>query len=193
MHTRRKTGSDDTAKATVAPYELKPGVLITFRPQSLKQAVSRLSDSAGIKNVAFAADFSQGVDMEQTRQAGMVVFNKLGVAVADVDPDQQTSIAAVMTDNSAIANVEREPIFFAFGDTTSPDFVSYLRGYRDAVNFIYDRAAGNVHVGPAFATAEQVAGFADNDEATWGLQATKVLDSRFTGEGIKVAVLDTGF
>ena len=33
----------------------------------------------------------------------------------------------------------------------------------------------------------------DIDEATWGLHATKVLDSRFSGKGIKVAILDTGF
>jgi subtilisin family serine protease len=30
-------------------------------------------------------------------------------------------------------------------------------------------------------------------ETTWGVQATKVITSRFSGRGIKVAVLDTGF
>ena len=37
------------------------------------------------------------------------------------------------------------------------------------------------------------AAFANNDEATWGLQAIKALNSRFSGKGVKVAVLDTGF
>jgi subtilisin len=32
----------------------------------------------------------------------------------------------------------------------------------------------------------------DESEATWGLQATKVIDSSRTGRGIRVAVLDTG-
>ncbi|WAT17653.1 S8 family serine peptidase [Aurantiacibacter sp. MUD11] len=32
----------------------------------------------------------------------------------------------------------------------------------------------------------------DNADATWGLQATRVLGSNWTGAGIKVAVLDTG-
>ncbi|WP_208539212.1 S8 family serine peptidase [Algihabitans albus] len=39
-----------------------------------------------------------------------------------------------------------------------------------------------------FATAP----FQDTEERTWGVAATGAFDSRFTGEGIKVAVLDTG-
>lgn len=35
--------------------------------------------------------------------------------------------------------------------------------------------------------------FADNKQFTWGLQATGAAESTFTGAGIKVAVLDTGF
>lgn len=34
--------------------------------------------------------------------------------------------------------------------------------------------------------------FQDTSAATWGLQATRTLDSQFTGKGIKIAVLDTG-
>jgi subtilisin family serine protease len=40
---------------------------------------------------------------------------------------------------------------------------------------------------------EQSPGAFDESRFTWGLQATGVPDSRFTGAGIKVAVLDTGF
>ena len=104
MVTKRKAAA---AKPTVAsppvaalPYELKPGMLITFRPKSMAQFVSRLANTAGIKNVAFAADFaSQAVDMEQTRHAGMTVFNNIGVAVANLDPNQEASIAAISTDD----------------------------------------------------------------------------------------------
>ncbi|GAA3321725.1 S8 family peptidase [Paeniglutamicibacter sulfureus] len=35
--------------------------------------------------------------------------------------------------------------------------------------------------------------FADNDELTWGLQAVRARESGYTGRGIRVAVLDTGF
>src|SRR5215813_12459701 len=112
MAARRKTPSTEPKSAAApgtAHYELKPGVLITFRPKSMKQAVAHVSNAVGIKNVAFAADFeSRAVDMKQARQAGMVVFNSIGVAVADLDPDQEASIAAVAPDGSSLATVERE-------------------------------------------------------------------------------------
>lgn len=33
----------------------------------------------------------------------------------------------------------------------------------------------------------------DNTAATWGIQAMRIPDSKYTGKGVKVAVLDTGF
>lgn len=36
-------------------------------------------------------------------------------------------------------------------------------------------------------------GFKDSTAATWGIQAMNILASNFTGKGVKVAVLDTGF
>ena len=43
------------------------------------------------------------------------------------------------------------------------------------------------------AAAEVAQVFQDTPQFTWGLQASGVSSSPFTGEGIKVAVLDTGF
>lgn len=36
-------------------------------------------------------------------------------------------------------------------------------------------------------------GWKDNTAATWGIQAINAVDSDFTGKGVKIAVLDTGF
>jgi len=194
MGTKPRRQSAESAAAIPAPYELKPGVLITFRPKAMKEAVARLANVAGIKHVAHAAEFASHIlDPVQTQSAGMLVFNEIGVAVANVDPDQEASIAAISSDDSAIATVEPEPIFFAFADGVSGDLLSYLRGYRDAVNHIYDKAAGATSPTVSLAGIQQVSAFQDNDEATWGLQATKAFDSHFTGKGIKVAILDTGF
>jgi subtilisin family serine protease len=46
--------------------------------------------------------------------------------------------------------------------------------------------------GTATETEAVPASFQDTDQFTWGLQAIGVPASRFTGQGIKVAVLDTG-
>ncbi|MFJ2619330.1 S8 family serine peptidase [Glutamicibacter sp. NPDC087344] len=40
---------------------------------------------------------------------------------------------------------------------------------------------------------DEPSSFSDTDEFTWGLQAVQAAHSQFTGAGIKVAVLDTGF
>ena len=79
--------------------------------------------------------------------------------------------------------IEPERTFYAIEEGLSPE---YLRGYRDAVDNLYEKA-----------TTEEVAGintqcFADDIQFTWGLKATKVKNSLLTGSGIKVAVLDTG-
>src|SRR5262249_25853002 len=43
------------------------------------------------------------------------------------------------------------------------------------------------------ALPEVEAAFVDTAQATWGLQATRVVNSRFSGRRVRVAVLDTGF
>ena len=67
----------------------------------------------------------------------------------------------------------------------------YLRGYRDAVVSLVDHLLGGPS--PAVAEAEAIIeSFTDDTVSTWGLKAAKVPNSRFSGRGIHVAVLDTG-
>ena len=189
--TAAEKAGDDKARADEASPELKPGVLITFRPQAMKGMVNKLKDSAGISNVAYAEDFKEGVDVAQASQSDMLVFNSLGVAVADADSDQVMSMSAFTASEDNILAVEPEPIFFAFGDGVPGDFLPYLRGYRDAVDYLYQKLTG----GTAGALIEGVTtaeAFQNTAGATWGLLATKVADSGFSGRGVRVAVLDTG-
>lgn len=69
--------------------------------------------------------------------------------------------------------------------------VEYLRGYRDSVNMLVDQLTKTRDS----ATDQELEAEAIWNEAqvTWGLQATRVANSQFTGRGVKVAVLDTGF
>lgn len=172
MARRRKSGSqagDQSGSDNVSgpsAQDLTPGVLITFKPQSMDAAVAMLTDRAGVKNVAYSAEFSnQAIDMAQVRQAGMVVFSNLGVAVADMDPDQEASVAAVMTGDTAIASIEPEPIFFAFADGGSADLFAYLRGYQDAVNQLCDKVLGTARTGVSegFLAAQS---FQDTNDST---------------------------
>lgn len=171
----------------------QPGVLITFRPERLETTLLGLTRAAGLESVATARDFASGaVDLAETANSDMIVFNEIGVAVASVDPDQLGSMMRAAADDDGIVHVEPEPIFWATGSQLPSDPLTYLRGYRDAVDHLYETLTG----APAEAAGELLAAaataFQDNASRTWGLAATRVVDSTATGRGVKLAVLDTG-
>ncbi len=175
----------------VARDDGRPGVLITFRREQLDASLAGLKSAAGIATVALARDFESGaVDLAQTDDSDMVVFDALGIGVAAVDPDQLGSVMRAVADDAGIVHVEPEPVFWATGSPLSPESLAYLRGYRDAVDHLYDRLAGDdSDLGELAATAEA---YRDNAVRTWGLAATQVIDATATGRGVKLAVLDTG-
>lgn len=164
--------------------------IVTFREGAESQAMSLMSRSAGIGMVASSADFAEGaVDLEQTRDAGAVYFDQLGVAVVSTPPDQLNALTAAASegDESAILAIEPERIMEAIHE----DPLAYLRGYRDAVVHLYEQLSSRGGT-DASEQAAAAAALADTDVMTWGLAATKAGTSRFTGRGIRVAVLDTG-
>lgn len=170
---------------------LEPGILITFRPGAMQEGVNFICAATGTKDVAFAADFADGaVDLAQVRRSGLLVMNTLGVAVADLDPDQRAGLSAASGGGTMIAAIEPEPIFFAFADGLPPELSGYLRGYRAAVEQLCEAMTGS---GAARAAGLATAAvFRDDAVATWGLQATRTPASRFSGRGARIAVLDTG-
>ena len=115
--------------------------------------------------------------------------SNLGVAVVALDPNQLQSLNAAVAGSQPILAAEPEQIMYAIGGTViSRDTANFLQGYKEGVtNLVDDLSNGGV-------TPEQqltTSAFSDG-ATTWGLQATKVVDSRHSGAGIKVAVLDTG-
>jgi len=168
-----------------APADQTTGrYIITFREDAVTEGLALLSDQAGITGLANAADFPQSaLDFSQLEAAGGAVFPTLGVAVVSLDEGAFSSIMTSAREDSAILAIEPERIFYAIEEGLSLD---YLRGYRDAVDNLYQKA-----------TTEEIEAiqkecFADDTQFTWGLKATKVDKSLLTGSGIKVAVLDTG-
>jgi subtilisin family serine protease len=66
----------------------------------------------------------------------------------------------------------------------------YVRGYRAAVNALADGVLAHGQKDPGTLLAREVE--AQVAGTTWGLAATRVPSSRYTGRGIRIAVLDTG-
>lgn len=167
------------ADATTGRY------IITFRADSVTEGLDLLSDQTGIRGLPNAADFPDFVlDLSQIEAAGGAVFPTLGVAVVSLEEGAFSNVMRSAGEDSAILAIEPERTFYAIGDGLSAD---YLRGYRDAVNNLYEKATTTEAAG-----IDTQPSFSDDTGSTWGLKATKVMNSLLTGNGIKVAVLDTG-
>ena len=163
--------------------------VVTFRDEAVTEGMTTLRKQCGISKLPNAADFEESaVAAEQLDTAGGAVFPTLGVAVVSMEDEALTKLMSVQTDESAILDVEPERMFYALGDATLP--LADLHGFRDAADLLYQKAAGGMpeETGEEFPTAA----FADDAQATWGLKATRTVHSKFSGRGIRVAVLDTG-
>ena len=159
--------------------------IITFREDAVTEGLDLLSDQTGIRGLANAADFpDSALDFGQIEAAGGAVFPTLGIAVVTLDEGGFSSVMTSAGEDSAILAIEPETTFYAIEEGLSVD---YLQGYRDAVNHLYEKATTTDE-----ADIQKQVCFADDTEFTWGLKATKAMKSLLTGNGMKVAVLDTG-
>ncbi|MDQ3763107.1 MAG: S8 family serine peptidase [Actinomycetota bacterium] len=148
-----------------------------------------LRSMAGVTSIASTRDFeASALDVGQASTADATVFAELGIAVVAADPDQQASITAAADRDRHILAIEPERILYAVNDPT-PLSVHCLHSYRDAGTELDEQATG----GSGETALQAAPRFADTPGFTWGLQATMVFTSSHTGEGVPVAVLDTGF
>jgi subtilisin family serine protease len=134
------------------------------------------------------------------------------VVVVSAPPDQAVFNTEATGDNPILA-IEPERVVYALADDTlvdllpvpitapqplthstfdsgSASFESYLMGYRDAVNHLVDQLLDQR--GTTRLTADEIGAELSETTDTWGLQVTNVTRSRYTGRGVRVAVLDTG-
>jgi subtilisin len=192
--------------------------LVTYREDARKAALDELRYSAGVAHLVATSDFTEGLDVTALGGTEGVTFDHLNVAVVDIPPDASARLSLAAGGDSVIESVEPERMVFADSVGTSerigeaetteytiapsvdgmpvelrPISVEYLRGLRDGIDSILARLLGDQQA-PAASKAdmEVAAVFRDTSTATWGLQATRAIHSRFTGSGIRVAVLDTG-
>jgi subtilisin family serine protease len=168
--------------------------LVVLREDGIKEGLQTLKRVSGLASVCRTDDFRAGaVNMAEAREAEVFVLDQLKVAVVDADPSQMMGLQAAASEDSAILAIEPERIMYAIDDdAAAPGNLSleYLKGYRDGVAQLYESLAGGPDPAAAAALFGQVA---DSAQFSWGLQATKVDVSRFSGKGVRVAVLDTGF
>ena len=143
-----------------------------------------LARAAGVR-VASSADL--GVDAPaEPEPGGGLHLATIGVVVIEPEPGQMAAVAAASGAADGVVTVEPERIVYAIDEPTS----DYVQGFRDGVEDLAERVLGQ-GLG-AGGEAEVAETFLDTD-TTWGLKATGVVGTTFTGKGVRIAVLDTGF
>jgi subtilisin family serine protease len=125
-----------------------------------------------------------------------IYFEDLKVAVVNSEPQQVNMLAGDADARSPFLTYEPERVVYALTDIAE----EYLTGYRDAIDMLLKRRNGNGNgnghsrvnelIRPDFNAGPVLA---PPVRATWGLQATNVINSSLSGKGVNVAVLDTGF
>jgi subtilisin family serine protease len=177
------------------------GRYLVLVDQDNRQAGVAAIQKATETRIADVHDFPSGMPSPPSGADG-VMFPELGVAVVDVRPESTPSLFAAARESSAVHVVEAERVVYSTAlrvPVESQSYPrgrrdSYLRGYRDAVNALVDglaeRPDGSSELAaPVMAPARVW----DESQVTWGLQATAVTESVYSGRGVKVAVLYTGF
>jgi len=196
-------GSEGPAPGTTGKY------LVLMRGDAVEAGVRALGDAAGL-SVTSSSEFDEGaVGAQALAESEAVVFDELGVALVDTPPDQIQALSAAttgQTEESPIMAIEPERVVYALQDGPPPAGapvpspatgsaglpVEFLRGYREAVNHLTDRLLSEAGVAAEGAAAGLTTSPVESTD-TWGLQVTRASASSFSGEGVRVAVLDTGF
>ncbi len=163
--------------------------IVTFRESAIKEGVAMMNKSIGSMRLAATSDFTKsGWDAEAMESADGACFETLGMAVVKAESDALASLQAVSTaEDSPILAIEPEMMMYAISEL---ELLAYAKGYRDGVDGLYQNLRGGGLGSPG--EAETAAAYNDTPQATWGLQATRAINSQRDGRGMRVAVLDTG-
>lgn len=172
--------------------------IVTFREDAAREGAAALEAMVAGK-VAHSGDFSgHAVEEAGIADAAGLVFDEISVAVLGAEAGAALAEAMMASagaaddsaSDSAILAVEPEVLVFPAGISAD----EFLRGFAAASTAIRDGLVGRgAEISPAPPPGEDRAPDALAVGNTWGILATGAHASRFSGAGIKVAVLDTGF
>ena len=169
------------------PPEPTGKYLVVLSPDNFESGLQSIANAIGETTTVSARDFGTScIVFSQVESITTLTFPELGIAVVNApDPQQVSSLEVTVNDGSIPAVSSFEPEYYVYASNTIPD---YLIGYRDGVNGIVEKLLTQNESGQSPASSAILA----TPDFTWGLNATKVNTSRYSGKGIKVAVLDTG-
>lgn len=159
--------------------------LVTFKEGAVEQGVQQMESVSGFR-MASARDFTDSAAvLEAAGDADALVFPEIGVALVGSEAAVSRGMTAEMSvaEDSPVESVD--PEYFMFATAINPS--DYMKGVLRMAQMIAADLGEGAAVVEEFEVEPTALG------ATWGLNACRVPSSTRDGNGIKVAVLDTGF
>lgn len=169
--------------------------LVMFKEDEGGERGVRAMAAMGMR-MARASDFAEGaIPAQAWAQNDGVMFDELGVACVAAATTRGVVVSEMLAKMSDVEHVEDEMIRYVTAWEVPAGTIEYLRGYRDGVNQLIDRLLAEM--GSKKSAEAEVPSLAPGTppseaEATWGLRVSNVINSPYTGRGVKVAILDTG-
>ena len=177
--------------------------------ETFRRMRSVLSNYAGIHDVMSTRDVSlESYRADKSEDAEALVLENLGIAIVSHDGELARSLSTSSRDgDSEIEAIIPEKIDYLMQDPVGE--LALEAGESDAemalqlnpagLKRLYEVLKVLTKLCDALAPAEEqqrqletAACYTNTATATWGLYATRVLESRYSGRGVRVAVLDTG-
>lgn len=160
--------------------------LVSVNPRSQVKTILKKAKEMSLDLVCFEAYKNKEDYYKAFEEGDGILFKNCGVAVVNSHKVKEIS-ELVKNSNSKDTFYYYEPERYVYA--YSDDFKQYLKGYKAAIDHIYQKLMDDQYRSSKVQQTE----FRDNEEASWGIQATKILESEWTGKGTKIAILDTGF
>ena len=160
--------------------------IVMFASKATHKMISTLANKASLKFASFG-DYRKG-DEDYTKafdETDGIVFEQLGIIVVNGNREKQVS---ALTGSSHSKNTfiysETERYVYALNDPSEELKQDFQTTVRNKTGDVIHKSK-SLH--------SKSGSFRDDATASWGIHATNVINSKFTGKGINVAILDTGF
>ncbi len=155
--------------------------LILIDTNATSKSISAHSKNASLKFASFNDYKNEPNDYHKAfREADGILFEEFGIAVVNKDRDKQVNLLTTSSKSkSTFLHSEPERYVYAYGNRTQEQ-ESESEG---------SKKSGSKRKRAALS----VPSFSDSATATWGLQAINSVNSKYTGKGVNLAILDTGF
>ncbi len=163
--------------------------LVLLRSGASAKGLDEILNVSGVSIELDSRESSPGaLSLSNVGVSNGVLFGNLDVAVVNVGGEQYDRLHRAAGAESQILAIEPMRTVEAFTAQLSD---AYYRGYRDGLaKFIEYYDYKNHGAGNFGETLEYE--FQDDGHLTWGLKATCMDRSPYSGQGVRIAILDTG-